>query len=117
MAPSEYTRPRKLPAVLLNLKLVCSGAVELVRFFPEAPGRCRELHYGVFDYHPIMSLLVDLRLLIVKQNPDRMMQKAYQIFASGQDAGSCPWIKIRPFTSPILSGQPSRFTSTSCLTW
>jgi DNA-binding LacI/PurR family transcriptional regulator len=59
----------------------------LVRFFPEAPGRCREIHYGVFDYHPIMSLLVDLRLLIVKQNPDRMMQKAYQIFSSGQDAG------------------------------
>jgi hypothetical protein len=57
----------------------------LVRYFPEAPERCRQIHYGVFDYHPIMSLLVDLRLLIVKQNPDRMMQKAYEIFSSGQD--------------------------------
>ncbi len=56
----------------------------LARFFPEAPERCRQIHYGVFDHHPIMSLLADLRLLIVKQSPERMMRKAYEVFSSGQ---------------------------------
>ncbi len=57
----------------------------LVRFFPEAADRCRQVHYGVFDYDPIMSLLVNLRVVIIKQNPDRMMQRAYEIFSSDGD--------------------------------
>jgi DNA-binding LacI/PurR family transcriptional regulator len=58
----------------------------LVRVLPEAPLWCRQLHCGVFDYHPIMSLL-DLRILILKQDPERMMTKAYDLFSSGADLG------------------------------
>lgn len=55
----------------------------LARFFPEAPQQCRAIHYGVFDYDPIMSLL-DLHVVAIRQNPGAMMQKAYAIFASDQ---------------------------------
>ena len=77
----------------------------LVRYFPEAPERCRQIHYGVFDYHPIMSLLVDLRLLIVKQNPDRMMREAYEIFSSGQDiqAGKTHYVPYDVILTPAMT--------------
>lgn len=51
----------------------------LVRLYPEAPERCRKIPCGVFDYHPFMSLLADLRLLIIRQNPRLMMSRAYEI--------------------------------------
>jgi DNA-binding LacI/PurR family transcriptional regulator len=90
-ADSAYRRIRALFRSRRDIGGIFLNAVPplegLVQFFPEAPERCRQIHYGVFDYHPIMSLLVDLRLLIVKQNPDRMMQKAYEIFSGGQGAG------------------------------
>jgi len=54
----------------------------LVRYFGGSPEPCRPVHYGVFDYHPMMNLLVDLRMAAIKQNPELMMQKAYEIFAS-----------------------------------
>jgi DNA-binding LacI/PurR family transcriptional regulator len=69
--------------IFLNSLLPFDG---LIRFFPEAPELCRQVHYGVFDYHPIMNLLADLHVLIVQQNPDGMMQKAYEIFSSDQHA-------------------------------
>jgi len=58
----------------------------LVRLFPEQPERCRKIPCAVFDYHPFMSLLADLRLLIVRQNPRQMMNRAYQIFARSRTA-------------------------------
>ncbi len=53
----------------------------LVRLFPEVAERCRRIPCAVFDYHPFMSLLADLRLLIVRQNPRQMMSRAYECFA------------------------------------
>jgi DNA-binding LacI/PurR family transcriptional regulator len=58
----------------------------LVRLFPEAADRCRQLPCAVFDYHPFMSLLADLHLTIVRQNPRQMMQEAYRLFAAGRRA-------------------------------
>lgn len=58
----------------------------LVRLFPEMPERCRQLPCAVFDYHPFMSLLADLRLLIVRQNPREMMRRAFRLFAGGPAA-------------------------------
>lgn len=40
----------------------------LIRFFPEASELCRHIHYGVFDYHPYMRLLTDLKIFSVKQD-------------------------------------------------
>ena len=54
----------------------------LVRFFGESPDSCRSVHYGVFDYHPMMNLLVDLHVVAIRQNPEQMMQKAYEIFGN-----------------------------------
>ncbi len=53
----------------------------LVKFFGERPGLCRPVHYGVFDYHPMMDLLVDLHIGAIRQNPELMMQRAWEIFA------------------------------------
>jgi DNA-binding LacI/PurR family transcriptional regulator len=60
----------------------------LVRLFPEMPERCRRVQCAVFDYHPFMSLLADLRLLIIRQNPRQMMNRAYQIFTSPRPPGA-----------------------------
>ena len=83
----------------------------LVRFFPEAPELCRQVHYGVFDYHPIMSLLADLHILIIKQSPDRMMQEAYRIFSTGegQEGGIhfTPYqLILTPSVRPLLEAKP-----------
>jgi DNA-binding LacI/PurR family transcriptional regulator len=67
--------------IFLNSLLPFDG---LIRFFPEAPDACRQVHYGIFDYHPVMSLLVDLHVLIVKQDPEAMIQKAYEMFVAGE---------------------------------
>lgn len=82
---------RKLRALLLGdagaggLFLNAVPALEgLVRLFPEAPARCRQVPCAVFDYHPFMSLLADLRLLIVRQNPRQMMERAYELFAAAR---------------------------------
>jgi DNA-binding LacI/PurR family transcriptional regulator len=53
----------------------------LVRFFGEHPDTCRPVHYAVFDHHPMMDLLVDLHFAAVRQNPELMMQRAWEIFA------------------------------------
>lgn len=80
---------RKLKALLRStpdvggLFLNAVPALEgLVRLYPEMPERCRQIPCAVFDYHPFMSLLADLRLLIVRQSPRQMMNRAYQIFSS-----------------------------------
>jgi DNA-binding LacI/PurR family transcriptional regulator len=52
----------------------------LVRYFGEAPDTCGVVHYGVFDYHPMMNLLRDLNVAAIKQNPALMMEKAYELF-------------------------------------
>ena len=52
----------------------------VVRFFGEHPDLCRPVHYGVFDHHPMMDLLVDLHIGAVRQNPEQMMQRAWEIF-------------------------------------
>jgi DNA-binding LacI/PurR family transcriptional regulator len=53
----------------------------VVRFFGENPDLCRPVHYGVFDHHPMMDLLVDLHIGAVRQHPELMMQRAWEIFA------------------------------------
>jgi DNA-binding LacI/PurR family transcriptional regulator len=53
----------------------------LVRFIGESPQVCRPIHFGVFDYHPMMNLLVELHIASIRQNPELMMQKAYEIFS------------------------------------
>jgi DNA-binding LacI/PurR family transcriptional regulator len=58
----------------------------LVRLFPEMPARCRRIPCAVFDYHPFMSLLADLRLFIVRQNPRLMMDRAWQLFSAPRAA-------------------------------
>jgi DNA-binding LacI/PurR family transcriptional regulator len=63
--------------IFVNSLLSMDG---LVRFFGESPESCRAVHYGVFDYHPMMNLLVDLHVVAIRQNPEQMMQKAYEIF-------------------------------------
>jgi DNA-binding LacI/PurR family transcriptional regulator len=62
--------------------------VGLVRLYPEVADRCRQIPCAVFDYHPFMSLLADLRLLIIRQNPRQMMNRAYQIFTSPRPPGA-----------------------------
>jgi DNA-binding LacI/PurR family transcriptional regulator len=52
----------------------------LVRFFGEHAELCRPVHYGVFDYHPMMDLLVDLHIAAIRQNPELMMQRAWELF-------------------------------------
>lgn len=53
----------------------------VVRFFGEHPELCRPVHYGVFDYHPMMDLLGDLHIAAVRQHPELMMERAWEIFA------------------------------------
>ncbi len=65
--------------IFVNSLMAMDG---LVRFFGESPEACRSVHYGVFDYHPMMNLLVDLHVAAIKQNPELMMQKAYEIFGN-----------------------------------
>ncbi len=73
----------------------------LVRLFPEMPERCRRIQFAVFDYHPFMSLLADLRLLIVRQNPREMMSRAYRIFSgSPQAAGKVHFIPYELLLPP-----------------
>ncbi len=66
-----------IAAIFVNSLPALDG---LVRYFAEAPAACRPVHYGVFDYHPLMNLLTDLHLAAIRQNPEQMMQKAYEIF-------------------------------------
>ncbi len=53
----------------------------LVRFFGEHPDTCRPVHYAVFDHHPMMDLLVDLHIAAVRQDPELMMRRAWEVFA------------------------------------
>lgn len=76
---------QEVGGIFLNAVPALEG---LVRLFPEMPERCRRIPCAVFDYHPFMSLLADLRLLIVRQNPRQMMQRAYQLFSSPRPAES-----------------------------
>ena len=68
--------------IFLNSLLALDG---LVRFFPRQPEICRQIHYGIFDYHPILNLLIDLKVLVIKQNADLMMEKAYELFSGNVD--------------------------------
>ena len=88
--------------IFLNSLLPFDG---LIRFFPEAPAACRQVHYGVFDYHPVMTLLVDLHVLIVKQDPEAMIQKAYEMFAAGlggEARGLTHYIPYRIILTPAM---------------
>lgn len=69
----------------------------LVRFFGEHPDLCRSVHYGVFDYHPMMELLVNLHIAAVRQNPELMMHRAWEIFAN-PSASHVDRIQYVPYT-------------------
>lgn len=111
---SLFRRRGDVGGLFLNALTPLEG---LVRYFPEAADRCRAVHYGVFDYHPIMGLLVDLRLLILKQNPDLMVERAYEIFTADAAAGAgrihhIPYEVViapgmRPFLPDLCTG-PAR---------
>lgn len=96
----------EVAGIFLNAVPALEG---LVRLYPEAPHRCRQTPCAVFDYHPFMSLLADLRLLIVRQSPRQMMNRAYELFASpkpGQDrVHFTPYELLLP---PGMSALPSR---------
>jgi DNA-binding LacI/PurR family transcriptional regulator len=66
-----------IAGVFLNSLLAMDG---LVRYSAEAPDACAAVHYGVFDYHPLMNLLRDMHVAAIKQNPAQMMQKAWELF-------------------------------------
>lgn len=65
------------------------GVMEgLILYFPDNPEACRAVHYGVFDYHPIMGLL-SLNVLSVMQDAERMMCAAFD-FYTGSPADTGP---------------------------
>jgi len=72
-----FRRRTDIGGLFVNSLLPMDG---LVRYFGEAPEVCRAVHYGVFDYHPMMDLLVDLHVAAIRQDPEQMMHKAYEIF-------------------------------------
>jgi DNA-binding LacI/PurR family transcriptional regulator len=78
-------RSADVGGVFLNAIPALEG---LVRLFPEEPERCRQLPCAVFDYHPFMSLLADLHLLVVRQDPRRMMERAYELFSAARPAAA-----------------------------
>jgi LacI family transcriptional regulator, fructose operon transcriptional repressor len=65
--------------IFLNSLLAMDG---LVHLFGEVPDACRPVHYGVFDYLPMMNLLGELHVAAIRQNPGQMMHKAYEIFGN-----------------------------------
>jgi len=73
-----FRRPDDVAGLYVNSLLPMDG---VVRFIGEHPHLCRPVHYGVFDYHPMMELLVDLHIAAVRQNPERMMRSAWKMFA------------------------------------
>jgi DNA-binding LacI/PurR family transcriptional regulator len=93
-------------AIFLNAVPALEG---LVRALPDAPPWCRDIHFGVFDYHPIMSLL-GLRILILKQDPERMMRRAYELFATGADRekGRAHFIPYEIASTPSMRALVSR---------
>jgi len=96
----------EVAGIFLNAVPALEG---LVRLFPEAPERCRQIPCAVFDYHPFMSLLADLRLLIVRQSPRQMMNRAYQLFENprpGQD--KVHFIPYELLLPPGMAALPSR---------
>ena len=100
---------QEVGGIFLNAVPALEG---LVRLFPEMPERCRRIPCAVFDYHPFMSLLADLHLLIVRQNPHQMMNRAYQIFSGPQpDEGRVHFIPyellLPPGTLPASSHRGS----------
>jgi DNA-binding LacI/PurR family transcriptional regulator len=94
-----FRKKRDIGGIFLNSLPPLDG---LVRFFPEAPDRCRTVHYGVFDYNPVMTLL-DLRVLVIKQNPDAMMRTAYRLFETGRTAEKgIHYIPYEVVTTPAM---------------
>jgi DNA-binding LacI/PurR family transcriptional regulator len=73
-----FARPEAPGGIFVNSLIPMDG---LVRCFRDTPEACRAVHYGVFDHHPVMDLLVDLHVASIRQDPERMMQLAYAIFA------------------------------------
>lgn len=45
-----FSSRNDIGGIFINSLLPMEG---MIRFFPEAPELCRDVHYGVFDYHPI----------------------------------------------------------------
>lgn len=66
-----------LAGMYVNSLLPMDG---VVKFFGEHADLCRPVHYGVFDHHPMMNLLVDLHICAIRQDPELMMQRAWEIF-------------------------------------
>ncbi|MCB1357776.1 MAG: LacI family DNA-binding transcriptional regulator [Maritimibacter sp.] len=56
----------------------------ITRYFPDDPETFRTLHYGVFDISPNLSLLTDLNIIGVRQDSQRIMEAAFDLYKSGQ---------------------------------
>ena len=80
-ARSIFERHDDIGGLFVNSLLIMEG---VVRYFNEAPERLRKVHFGVFDYHPIMSLL-DINLLSIMQDAPQMMVKAFELYSAGRN--------------------------------
>jgi DNA-binding LacI/PurR family transcriptional regulator len=96
-----FARPEEVGGVFLNSLIPMDG---LVRTFREAPEACRAVHYGVFDHHPMMDLLVDLHVASIRQDPERMMQEAYAIFSgrAAREGGPIHHVPCELILSPAM---------------
>ena len=98
----------RIGGVFLNSLPLLDG---LTRFVAEEPELCRPVHYAVFDYHPMMRLLGDLHLWVVKQDAERMMRMAYELLAQRDEAE--PILRLVPYEvfSPavqVAAARPAR---------
>lgn len=79
----------------------------LIRFFPEASELCRHIHYGVFDYHPYMRLLTDLKIFSVKQDSQGIMRTAFEMFRSGAPLDTGVTVSV-PYQLMVPTGTEDR---------
>jgi len=99
-----FRKHADVAGIYVNSLLPMDG---LVRFFGEHPDVCRPVHYGVFDYHPMMDLLVDLHIGAIRQNPELMMERAWEMFAA-PPSPEAPRIQFVPYEL-ILAPTMRRF--------
>jgi DNA-binding LacI/PurR family transcriptional regulator len=107
-ADAAYEKVRELfqtrddvGGLFINSMLPMEG---LIRFFPERQEQCRRIHFGVFDYHPYLSLLSELNIVSVRQNPNSMMNQAFELFRSGAplDEGAIVTVPHELFHTPAF---------------
>jgi hypothetical protein len=58
----------------------------------------------VFDYHPMMDLLVDLHIGAIRQKPELMMEQAWEIFAdpAAHPSGRMRYVPFELIVAPTM---------------